>query len=66
MLYLVVAGPEALAPPIERPAILLITTLEWLTLFGILFWVGIVATRWRIALARAGRVPLRGVASTGV
>ena len=56
VLYLVVAGPEALAPPIERPDILLITTLEWLTLIGILFWVGIIATRWRLALARAGRV----------
>jgi hypothetical membrane protein len=55
VLYLVVAGSEALAPPIERPSILLITTLEWLTLIGILVWVGIVATRWRIALARAGR-----------
>jgi hypothetical membrane protein len=56
VVYLAVAGPEALAPPIERPAILLITTLEWLTLIGILFWVGIVAARWRIALARSGRV----------
>jgi hypothetical membrane protein len=56
VLYLAFAGREALAPPIERPAILLITTLEWLTLIGILVWVGVIATRWRIALGRAGRV----------